>query len=92
MCEAVKAGTRIFLYAFKCKFSLIILRMVLGQQPASFAIFLADFLFLLITRFRLTLALKSFFHTILSRPLVVLSDIPDLSMWSTYLYTVALEV
>ena len=92
MCEAVKAGTRVFLYSFKCKSSLIILRMDLGQQPASFAIFLADFLFLLITIFRLTLAIKIFVLTILGRPWEILAYIPGLSMRSTHLYTVTLEV
>ena len=92
MCEAVKAATRILLCAFKCNSSLIILQMVLGQKTASFAIFLADFLFLLITRFHLTLAIKIFVLTLLGRPWEVLADIPDLNMRSTYLYTVALEV
>ena len=92
MCQAVKAGIWIFLYAFKCKSSLIILRMVLGQQPASFALFLADFLFLLITRFHLTLAIKMFVLTLLGWPWEVLADIPDLSMRSTHLNIVALEV
>ena len=66
--------------------------MVLGEQPSSLAILRADLRFLLVSKFRLTLAVNDFLRTERGRPGGVLADIPDLSMRSTNLYTVAFEV
>jgi hypothetical protein len=91
ICASVKAGTRICLYAFKLKSSLIASNTVFCEHPSSLEIFLADFLFLFWHKFLLILAIKDFVRTVLGRPGEVLDDIPFLVIRATHLYTVALE-
>ena len=82
---SVKAGTRIFVYAFKLKSSLIASRTVLGVQHSSLEMFMAGFLFLLWHTFLWILAINDFVRTVLGRQSEILDDIPFLAKQVTHL-------
>ena len=75
---SVKAGTRIFLYAFKLKPSLILSPTVFGAQPSSLDFFLTDFLILLWDTFLWILAINDFVRIVHGRSCEILDDIPFL--------------